>query len=318
MIKAVLFDLDGVLVNMPNGHYEALNKTLKLFGAYINEEEHQKQFNGLPTKKKIEELEQQGRLPRGLKEVINTIKQKHTKEIIPKYCVPDYSKIILLKHLKNKGLKLACCSNSVRETVDIMLKSAHIHSFFDLIIGNDEVANPKPHPEIYLNAFKILDVNSQECIIVEDSVPGITAAKESGAEVYEVRGCDDVNLNLFSDFFKKEKENPKNLQGIYRLENFTKGWIVGDFQPSVFQTKQFEFAVKKYVRGEKEKKHVHKIADEITVVVTGKFKMNNTFVDQGDVVWLKPGELADFECIEDGYTAVVKTPSVQGDKYILN
>ena len=101
--KAILFDLDGVLVNMPDGHYEALNRALSLFGVRIEREEHMRMFNGLPTRKKIEELEKAGRLPKGLKEFINAVKQKHTKEIIPKYCPPDYSKIILLQHLKERG-----------------------------------------------------------------------------------------------------------------------------------------------------------------------------------------------------------------------
>lgn len=195
--KAILFDLDGVLVNMPDGHYEALNKALGLFGAQIEREEHHKHFNGLPTRKKIEELERQGRLPAGLKETINGIKQKYTKEIIPKYCPPDYSKIILLTHLKNKGYLLGCCSNSISETLHLMLKSAQLFDFFDVIIGNDEVANPKPHPEIYHLACKRLGVNAHECIIVEDSPHGIASAKASGATVYQVRNTEDVNLALF-------------------------------------------------------------------------------------------------------------------------
>lgn len=99
-IKAILFDLDGVLVDMPDGHYEALNRALALFGAQIGREEHESFFNGLPTVKKLEKLEDMRRLPSGLREFINSIKQKYTKEIIPKYCTPDYSKIIMLKHLK--------------------------------------------------------------------------------------------------------------------------------------------------------------------------------------------------------------------------
>ncbi len=199
MIKAVLFDLDGVLVDMPEGHYEALNKALSLFGAKIEREEHGSIFNGLPTRAKIEKMEQTGRLPSGLKEFINRVKQKYTKEIIPKYCVPDYSKIILLRQLKNKGFKLACCSNSIKETLHIMLKSAQLYDYFDLIIGNDEVVNHKPHPEMYLTAFERLQVNPQECIIIEDAPHGIEAAKRSGANVYEVRGVNDVNLSLFKD-----------------------------------------------------------------------------------------------------------------------
>ncbi|MFH0806314.1 MAG: HAD family phosphatase [Candidatus Brennerbacteria bacterium] len=197
--KAVIFDLDGVLVDMPRGHYEALNRALGLFGTRITEEEHQKTFNGLPTRKKIERLEDAGRLPVGLKEFINGIKQQYTKEVIPKYCPPDYSKIILLKQLKAEGYKLACCSNSVKETLHIMLRSAHLFDFFDLVLGNDEIKNPKPHPEIYLTAMKQLDLEPHECVIVEDAPHGIAAAKASGADVIEVKNIHDVNLSLFKD-----------------------------------------------------------------------------------------------------------------------
>lgn len=201
--KAILFDLDGVLVEMPGGHYEALNNALSLFGAKIEREEHNSFFNGLPTRKKLEELERRGRLPSGLGELINSVKQTYTKELIPKYCVPDYSKIIMLRHLKNSGYKLACCSNSMRETLHLMLKSAQLFDLFDLIIGNDEIANPKPHPEIYLTAFKKLGVAPEECIIVEDAPHGIASAKASGAKVFEVRGCKDVNLLLFKDLVRE-------------------------------------------------------------------------------------------------------------------
>jgi beta-phosphoglucomutase-like phosphatase (HAD superfamily) len=197
--KAVLFDLDGVLVNMPEGHYTALNRALKLFGAEINTEEHKNHFNGLPTRKKLEELEKAGRLPTGLREFINNVKQRHTKEIIPKYCVPDYSKIILLKHLKNKKILLACCSNSTKETLHLMLKSAHLFDYFDVIIGNDEIEHPKPHPQIYLTALERLGVLPHESIIVEDSPHGIKAAEDAGGKVIIVRGPEDVHLSLFID-----------------------------------------------------------------------------------------------------------------------
>lgn len=199
-IKAIIFDLDGVLVDMPRGHYEALNRALSLFGAKIEEEEHYTTYNGLPTRKKLEKLEQEGRLPEGLREFINEVKQQHTKKVIPEYCAPDYSKIILMNELRARGYKLACCSNSVKETLHIMLKSAQLFDFFDLIIGNDEVTNSKPHPEMYLLAFKKLGVTPEEAIIVEDSPHGIAAAKASGALVFEVRGIEDVHLDLFKGY----------------------------------------------------------------------------------------------------------------------
>lgn len=203
MMKAILFDLDGVLVNMPEGHYEALNKALRLFGTEIGREEHDSYFNGLPSRKKLEELERQGRLPLGLRDFVNEVKQKYTKEIIPQYCVPDYSKIILLNHLKQRDILLGCCSNSIKETLHLMLRSAHLFDHFDLILGNDEITNPKPHPEIYLEAFKRLNVKPTETIIVEDSPHGIASAKASGATVIEVRGVEDVHLSLFLDILDK-------------------------------------------------------------------------------------------------------------------
>lgn len=196
-IKAILFDLDGVLVDMPDGHYEALNKALALFGAYIDRDEHMTLFNGLSSRKKIEMLEQSGRLPDGLKETINRIKQKYTKEVIPKYCVPEYSKIILLQELKRKGYKLACVSNSIKDTLHLMLQSAGLFHFFDFIIGNDEVKKPKPDPEIYNITFEKMSLSPHECLIVEDAPHGIASAKASGAHVLEVRGVDDVHVGLF-------------------------------------------------------------------------------------------------------------------------
>jgi len=203
-IKAIIFDLDGVLVNMPEGHYEALNRALGLFGARIEEREHYDFFNGLPTRKKLETLEKQNRLPLGLRDTINSIKQKYTKEIIPSYCTPDHSKNILLKHLKQKGYLLACCSNSTRDTLHLMLQSAQLFDYFDLIIGNDEVVNPKPHPEIYHTAMQRFNVHPKECLIIEDSPHGIAAAQESGGIVRIVRNTEDVHLGLFEDLLINE------------------------------------------------------------------------------------------------------------------
>ena len=83
-----------------------------------------------------------------------------------------------------------------------MLKSAQLFDYFDIIIGNDEVTNSKPDPEIYLKAFAKLGIEPSEAIIVEDAPHGIAAAKASGATVYEVKGVQDVHLSLFKDLLK--------------------------------------------------------------------------------------------------------------------
>ncbi len=128
------------------------------------------------------------------------LKPKKNKKGNRLFTKEDLDNLHIIYHLvKERGFKLGCCSNSMKETLHIMLKSAHLFDFFDLILGNDQVKNPKPHPEIYLTACKALRVKPQECIVVEDSVHGIASAKASGAVVYPVRGTGDVNLSLFKN-----------------------------------------------------------------------------------------------------------------------
>jgi beta-phosphoglucomutase len=127
------------------------------------------------------------------------MKQEFTKQIVPRICVPDSEKTSMLRELKKSGILLGCCSNSMSEMVNMMLKSADIVEYFDVVIGNDEVKNPKPDPEMYIRAMQQLGVSPKETVIVEDSQYGIAAAKASGATVIKVQGTKDVHLGLFSE-----------------------------------------------------------------------------------------------------------------------
>lgn len=102
-----------------------------------------------------------------------------------------------------------------------------------------------------------------------------------------------------------------------KLQDFTRGWLVGNFHPAILKTTDFEFAVQYFEAGQKHDKHYHKVAEELTVIVYGEFDFNGQRLTAGDVVLLKPGEAAEFLCLKQGATAVVKIPSVKGDKYIL-
>jgi len=104
----------------------------------------------------------------------------------------------------------------------------------------------------------------------------------------------------------------------YKLENFIGGWLIGDFEPNIIKTEQLEFAVKKYTAGFRDKKHIHKIAKELTAIISGKFELNDKIINPGEVILLEPGETADFKCLEDGYNAVIKMPSVKNDKYLTD
>jgi mannose-6-phosphate isomerase-like protein (cupin superfamily) len=102
---------------------------------------------------------------------------------------------------------------------------------------------------------------------------------------------------------------------ISKLQDFTKGWFIGNFSPTLMKTEQFEVAVKKYEAGEKESSHYHKIATEYTLIVSGIAKMNGEHISENDIVTVMPDEEIEFEAVTDVVTVVIKTPSVTGDKF---
>jgi len=193
MIKAILYDLDGVLVDATEWHYDSFNEALKEISNFeISRLEHIKTFNGLPTNKKLEILFEQNRVKKEDFETIWKLKQKKTNEIIEQTATIDEVKQRL--HNQTKLFKKICVTNSIRQTALLMLEKTGQLSFMDYVISNEDVNNAKPDPEGYLKAISYLKLNTNECLIVEDSVKGIEAAKKSKAHVYEVNGYHDVTL----------------------------------------------------------------------------------------------------------------------------
>jgi len=99
------------------------------------------------------------------------------------------------------------------------------------------------------------------------------------------------------------------------LDDMVKGWFVGDFEPSSLQTPAAEVAVKKYVAGDREESHIHKIATELTLILSGRAEMNGRHYSAGDIVLVEPGEATDFHAVTDCVNVVVKVPSSRNDKY---
>lgn len=100
-----------------------------------------------------------------------------------------------------------------------------------------------------------------------------------------------------------------------KLADMTRGWFVGDFEPSIIRSRDMEVACQQFRAGDVEARHVHKIATEVTVVVSGEVEFNGRRFTTGDIVVLEPGEPTDFRSISDSTTLVVKSPSVIGDKH---
>lgn len=202
-IKAILFDMDGVLIEAKDWHYEALNKALNLFGMEISRYDHLVTYDGLPTKMKLQMLTKERGLPKGLHVFINDMKQLYTMEIVQAECKPRFYHEYALSKLKRDGYKMAVCSNSIRNSVEVMISKAALSDYVDFFISNQDVTKGKPDPEMYLKAINKLKLKPRECMIVEDNENGIKAAKASGANVMIVEEVEDVNYQNIMDHIKK-------------------------------------------------------------------------------------------------------------------
>lgn len=194
-IKAILFDMDGVLIEAKEWHYEALNRALKLFGLPISRFDHLTTFDGLPTLKKLELLTIERGLPKELHGFINEIKQQFTMEIVHSRCKPMFVHEYALSNLKSMGYKLAVCSNSVRNSVETMMRRSALANYLDFMVSNEDVNIGKPDPEMYLFAIAQFGFNPSECLIIEDNENGIKAARASGGHLLIVKEVAEVNLN---------------------------------------------------------------------------------------------------------------------------
>lgn len=192
-IKAVIFDMDGVLIEAKDWHYEALNRALRLFGYEISRYDHLITFDGLPTSKKLEMLTLEKGLPVGLHSFINELKQNYTADMVYTSCKPHFFHEYALSQLKADGYRLAVASNSIRSTVQLMMEKSNLASYLEFYLSNQDVEKAKPDPEIYLTAIERLGLSPDGVIVVEDNHNGIQAAKAAGANVMEVATVYDVN-----------------------------------------------------------------------------------------------------------------------------
>jgi HAD superfamily hydrolase (TIGR01509 family) len=195
-IKSVLFDMDGVLVSAKEWHYEAFNKALEFFGFQpISREDHLARYDGLPTLKKLVLAASEQNIPASMFKAISDKKQELTLDVARVACVPNPEHVLMLKQLAMEGYAMAVCSNSVRASVDMLLNNTGIMGFFPFTLSNEDVKNPKPHPEMYNTAMLRLGVNPQETLILEDNHNGIAAARASGAYVLEIGDISEVNYD---------------------------------------------------------------------------------------------------------------------------
>lgn len=202
-IKAIVFDMDGVLIEAKDWHYEALNRALRLFGYEISRYDHLVTYDGLPTAKKLEMLSLEKGLPVGLHSFINDLKQSYTIDIIHTSCFPRFFHEYALSKLQAKGYRLAVASNSIRNTVQLMMEKSGLLPYLEFFLSNQDVKRGKPDPEIYLAAINRLGVTPAEVMVVEDNHNGIESATRAGANVMKVDTVYDANYENIMKYIQR-------------------------------------------------------------------------------------------------------------------
>lgn len=190
-VKAIVFDLDGVLFEARDLHRIALDRALVQYSyPPISDQDHLSVYNGLPTKTKLKMLGIEGPIV----EQISAAKQRATLDLLRETCKFDPGIYNTLLALKTVGYRLAIASNSVRDSVNLMVSRLGLNELIEFSLSNEDVSNPKPHPEIYLSAANRLGLSPEEIVVVEDSPHGIRACLESGCILCQVSCPTDVRL----------------------------------------------------------------------------------------------------------------------------
>ena len=163
-VKLIIFDLDGVLVEAKNIHYEALNEALGP-GYAISWNEHLSTYDGLKTTQKLEMLSEKKGLSKDNHKTIWEMKQNLTLEKL-RALEPNAGLIQCMKNLVSEGYKIAVCSNSIRKTCLTVLSKLGLMEYMDLVISNEDVKNGKPHPEMYWKAISMMSCLPEETLIL--------------------------------------------------------------------------------------------------------------------------------------------------------
>jgi len=194
LIKAVIFDLDGVIAESEDAHIEAEKRTFLEYGLVISAEELHR-YTGTTAKVMFTQLIAKYKLDTTFEE-INLQKQKILIQLLKRDAEPTKGVLNLIKELKRRGIKLAIGSSSQRILIDYILKKLNIIHLFNCIIAAEDVERSKPDPETYLKAAKKLGVIPSQCLVIEDAQLGVEAARSAGMKCIGYRNPHSGNQDL--------------------------------------------------------------------------------------------------------------------------
>lgn len=199
--KLIIFDLDGVLIDSREMHFNALNSALIAKGyAPISKTEHLAHYDGLPTNQKLKMLSNSKGVLFSDHEEIAKLKQKYTLEELEHFCSLQGTKVRgFVSYLKDCGYYVAVASNSVRETLRVALRDLGILEFVDVYVSNEDVKWNKPFPEMYWKCMQTVRALPKNTVIIEDSHIGRQGALDSGAHLVAVENSTDLTVEKIDE-----------------------------------------------------------------------------------------------------------------------
>ena len=204
MTRLVIFDLDGVLIDSKEIHFNSLNLALAEIdsGYIISRNEQDDIFEGLTTNAKLNILTEMKGVPEDMHKIIWELKQQYSAKLFTSVS-KDKDLVSLFKYIKSNGISIAVASNSIRATLDSCLKSLGVYGLVDYSLSNEDVAFPKPSPEIYLACIDYFKVLPENVVIFEDSEIGLRSAYAANVGlVVEVENRNTLTLELISKVVK--------------------------------------------------------------------------------------------------------------------
>ena len=204
-IYAIIFDMDGVLVDSNPYHKIALNQFCAKYGYHLTEEGLRNKIYGRTNKEWITNLF--GVLPSDQLAQYGEEKEALYRELFDKDIQPVSGLIDFLRLLDKHSIPRAIGTSAPRSNVDFTLLKTGIQNFFSIILDESHVTHGKPSPEIYLNVAKKLGLPPQRCVVFEDSLSGVISAKRAGTKVVGITTTHTAQELSETDFIINDFKN---------------------------------------------------------------------------------------------------------------
>ncbi len=199
--KGFIFDLDGVLIDSSKIHYSGWRKVLSRFNQDLDYGTFRSSYFGKRGQEVLEMIFGKGRFsPEEAKRISDEVDSNFVTTVAD-VGVPVRGALEFLRLLKESGVKTALATSAPRQNVDAFLDAFSLHGVFDAEVCGDDVVRGKPDPEVFLKAAAELNENPKDCVVFEDSLPGVTAAKGAGTTCVAVLTTTSREVLKAADYF---------------------------------------------------------------------------------------------------------------------